>query len=61
MGSDWTKCQSPNILNGSGTDDAECRRNVGSVRRVGDAIRSMVNDRGLHEAMHDSEKRRGPR
>ena len=50
MRCDWSKCQSSNIwdvLNESGTDDAECRKKVVSGRNVANAIRSLVNTRGL--------------
>ena len=35
------------VLNESGTNEAECRRQVESGRRVASAIMSLVNDRGL--------------
>ena len=36
------------VLDKSGTDEAESRRKVVSGRRVGNAIRSWVDARGLH-------------
>ena len=50
MGCDWSMCQNLNtwdVLDESGTDDAECRRNVVSGRRVAGAIRSLENARSL--------------
>ena len=37
----------PYVLDESGTDEAECRRKSARERRVGCAIRSLVNARGL--------------
>ena len=45
-------CRNLNILDESGTDEAECRRKVGSGRRVAVAIRSLVNARVSHESLH---------
>ena len=39
----YLKC----VLDDSGTDEAECCRNVASGRRVAGAIRSLVKARGL--------------
>ena len=38
-------------MEGSGTDEAECRRKVESGRKVVGAIRSLVNARALHELL----------
>ena len=35
------------VLNESGTDGAECSRNVASEKKISGAIRSLVNARGL--------------
>ena len=35
------------VLDESGTNEAECRRKEASRRRIGGAIRSLVNARGL--------------
>ena len=50
MGCDWRKCQSSciwDVWNESVTDDAEFRRKFATRRKVADAIRSLVNVRGL--------------
>ena len=39
------------VLDESGTDGAECNRRVASGRRVAGVIRSLVNNRGLHETL----------
>ena len=46
------------VLDESGTDEAECHMKVASWRRVTDAIKSLVNARGLQpecaKVLHES-------
>ena len=51
---DWMQCEHLSrfkylccVLGESGTDNADCRREVASEREVGGTIRSLINARGL--------------